>query len=180
MYLLPCTSCDAGIPVSPSQAGGQAQCPLCGASVDIPKLGELRLLAKVEETVDSKENLAGREASGARSIGFGLFAFLAAGCLLVGSFCGIRWFLTDVPLTSEQHIAELRQQYKAIEPAQLIREYEQMEKYGLELPEPYTYQIAANAKRDWGRNALIAGGLGSVCGLIAVLLAATARRKQAI
>jgi len=178
MYLISCPSCETTIPVSPAQAGDQTTCPDCSSSVDIPKLGELRLMPPAEQTADDRKNLAIVETSAARNFGFGLFAFIAAGCLLVGSYCGIRWFLTDVPVTTEQHIAELRTGYKMLDPALLIREYEEMEKYGLDLPKPYNYKIAENTKRAWGRNSLIAVSSGSVSLLAALLLGVTGRRKR--
>ena len=178
MHLLPCPTCGAQIPVSPSQAGDYSTCPGCKTSVAIPNLGELRKLPPADPTADDRQDSATLQTSAARSIGFGLLIFLAAGCLLVGGYCGIRWFLTDVPLTTERHIEELRTGLKSVEPAQLIREYEDMEKFGLDLPEPYTYQIAENSRLAWGRNAAVAASIGIVSVLIALMLAATGRKKR--
>jgi len=178
MHLIPCPNCDATIPVSPAQAGDQTVCPNCSSSVDIPKLGQLRLLPQAEQPSGDLGNPTIGETSVARNVGFGLFAFVAAGSLLVGGYCGIRWVLTEVPLTTEQHIAELRTEYKRLEPALLIREYEEMEKYGLDLPEPYNYKITENSKRAWGRNSLIAAGIGTAFFLAALLVGMTGRKKR--
>lgn len=144
----------------------------------IPKLGELRLLPNPDRSSAQPDDFVSAETSAARSFGFLLFACLAAGSLIVGGFSGIRWFLTDVPLTTDRHIEELRTALKTADPANLIREYEDMEKYGLELPEPYKYKIAENAKRAWGRNALVAAAIGLVALLIASILAMTGRNRR--
>jgi hypothetical protein len=178
MHLLPCPSCNGSIPVSPSQAGDRTNCPDCQAEVPIPKLGDLRLLPQAEETVQKADKFRANESSGVRSIGFGLFAFLAAGCLLVSGYCGIRWLLTDVTMTTDQHIAALRTEYKTLDPARLIREYESMEEFGLELPEPFPYKIVENAKRAWGRNALIAMGVGLFSFMTSIILGSTGRRQR--
>jgi hypothetical protein len=141
-------------------------------------LGELRLLPPADPAAHQAKNRPAEEASAVRSFGFGAFALITAGCLLVGGYCGIRWFFTDVPLTTEQHIAGLRDEFATMEPAGLIRVYEEMEEYGLELPEPYKYKIAENAKWAWGRNALIAAGIGLFSILMALILAAAGRPKQ--
>ena len=67
-----------------------------------------------------------------------VLGLIATACLLVAGFCGIRWSLIDVSGTTEQHIANYREQYKGLTAAELIREYEQMEKYGLDLAAPLT------------------------------------------
>lgn len=180
MHLLPCPSCDASIPVSPAQAGNQSNCPNCQSSVQIPKLGDLRLLPQTDQATNQSQNSELGDRSAARSFGFGLFAFAAAGCLLIGLYCGIRWFLTDVTMTTDKHIEQLRTEYRSLPPAKLIREYEAMEKFGLDLPEPYPYKITENAKQAWGRNTLIAAaaGLGSM--LLALILGASGRRKSTL
>ncbi len=180
MHLLPCTSCDNSFPVSPSQAGNQTPCPHCNATVDIPNLGALRLLPDADPAANETPRHLASETSAARRFGFGLFAFIAAGCLLVGGYCGIRWLLIDVPLTTEEHIAGMRDEYARMEPAGLIRDYEEMEEFGLELPEPYQYKIVENARSAWGRNTLIFGGVGLFSILMALVLAATSRGPQSL
>lgn len=177
MYLLPCSDCDESVPVTAAQAGGQTGCPHCGAALEIPNLGQLRQLAASEPPGAA---LPGHAASrqGGRQVGFALFAFVAAGAFLVSGYCGIRWIFTDVPMTTEEHIARLRVGYQSIEPARLINEYQEMEKYGLDLPQPFAYQAIAEARRAWGRNGLIAGAIGLV-GLVGAFLFGTAARQAA-
>lgn len=178
MHLLPCPACDTAVPISPSQAGDQTNCPNCQTEIQIPSLGDLRQLPLTEEALRKSASDSPGDSSVARSIGFGLFAFAAAGCLIVGGYCGIRWFSTDVTMTTDQHIEELRTQYKTLPPARLIREYESMEKYGLELPEPFAYKITENAHDAWRRNTFVAVGISLAFFLIAILLGSTGRQKS--
>lgn len=46
-YLLPC-SCGQTVPVGASQAGGTVRCGACEASLEVPRLGELRDLPTAE------------------------------------------------------------------------------------------------------------------------------------
>ena len=138
MHLLPCPECEASIPVSPSQAGDQATCPACQAAVPIPKLGELRQLP-LEGGQAAEADAAGPrelESSVWTRASFLLLGLLAVASLLIAGFCTIRWYLVEVVATSEQHVAQLREDYQGLSAAQLIREYEDIEKSGLDLPGP--------------------------------------------
>ena len=114
----------------------------------------------------------------ARSAGFLALGLIATACLLVAGFCGIRWVLIDVPNTTEEHIADIREQYRGLSAAELVREYEQMDRYGLELVMPYKYKELQIKKDSWGRNASIAATGGALAILGAFALAATGRRKR--
>ena len=179
MHLLPCPACNSQIPVSPSQAGDETNCPDCQAVVAIPRLGDLRQLPRDDQGEDQHAAAKGTETSAARSVGFGLFAFVAAGCLLVAAYCGIRWFLTDVGLSTEEHIAALRDEYKTLQPAKLIREYESMEEFGLELPEPFRYKVIENSKRSWGQSASVAATAGVAALITSWLIGFSGRRARA-
>lgn len=177
MHLLPCPSCQSSIEVSPSQAGDQAPCPSCHADVDIPKLGELRQLPLVEQqaTADAAPQ---SQTSAARSAGFLVLGLIATGSLLIAGFCGIRWVLIDVPNSTEEHISTLREQYKELSAAQLVREYEQMDEYDLDLSAPFEYKRIEKTKASWGRNASIAGTIG-ICAIMgAIGLAMTTQRNR--
>lgn len=177
MHQLPCPHCQAPIPVSPAQAGDQLTCPSCAGAVQVPKLGELRQLpleSAVPEPSPPPE--AGSLGGRAAWVSLGIVATVS---LLIAGFCGIRWALIDVPLNTEQHIAELRQQYETLPAAQLIREWEQMERYGIDLASPYSYQKVAAEKRAWGVNAAVAGVIGLLCMLIAAAIARAGRRHAA-
>lgn len=181
MHLLPCPNCQTPIPVSPSQAGNRMSCPSCQSDVDIPKLGELRRLSLAEEP-SSSPGAAGADKTDrsiARGTGFLVLGLIATASLLIAGFCGIRWVLIDVPTTTEGHIAEVREQYRDLTAAQLIREYEQMERYGIDLVTPYGYKKLQIEKDSWGRNASIAGAVGGLAFLGAFVLAITGGRNRA-
>ena len=86
----------------------------------------------------------------ARSAGFLVLGLIATASLLVAGFCGIRWVLIDVPNTTEEHIATYREEYRELSAAELIREYEQMDRYGIELVTPYKYKAIADQERTAG------------------------------
>jgi hypothetical protein len=104
---------------------------------------------------------------------------IAIASLLVAGFCGIRWVLIDVPNTTQEHIASMREQYRELSAAELIREYEQMDRYGIELVTPYNYKQLQIKKDSWGRNASMAGAVAGLAFLGAFALAATGRRTRA-
>jgi hypothetical protein len=155
MHLLTCPSCHTSIPVSPSQAGDQANCPACQTAVEVPRLGDLKKLPMAPDAPSLKPAKA---ASGG-------FLFLTLGligtaCLLVASYCGIRWALIDVPMTTEEHIAKFEAGYAEMSAAELIREYENMEEYGIELARPFFYKRDELKKSGWGNKAASAGAVG--------------------
>lgn len=181
MHLLPCPECEKQIPVSPSQAGDQATCSHCGQVVPIPKLGDLRQLPRAEET-DSSKAAAGttpREISTPRRAGFLLFGLVAVASLLVAGFCGIRWFLIEAPSTAETSLESVREGYATIPAAQLIREFEDMERLTLELTRPYDYKLQQNERRAWGTRASIAGAVAAIAVVGAGLTTVGTKRKSA-
>ncbi len=115
------------------------------------------------------------ETSSLQRAGFVVLSLIATASLLVAAFCGIRWSLIEVPATTDEHIAMYRVQYNNLSAAELIREYEQMDEYGLDLPGPYQYKTIELKKRKWGQNASIAAGIGGVAMLAACLLAVGGR-----
>jgi len=181
MHLLPCPHCDAKLSVAPSQAGDNMPCPECGQSVAIPSLGQIRQLPQAEQEASSTQSSGSAtqsDVSAIRRAGFLLFGLIAIGSLMIAAYSGIRWYLIDVPATTEEHIAMIREEYAEAPAAQLIREFEDMERYGLELATPYRYKVIENERNDWGQNASIAGAIGGVAVLGAVLMAGIGRRRS--
>ncbi|MGI9473383.1 MAG: hypothetical protein ACR2NZ_17705 [Rubripirellula sp.] len=176
MHLLPCPNCQTEIQVAPSQAGDSLTCPECQTEVAIPRLGDLRQLPRAEQS-ESEEPTTSAGASGPARGGFLALAGIALGSLLIAGYCGIRWGLIDVPATTDEHIAMIREQYASVPPAKLIREYEQMDRDGIDLGSPYTYKKIGLEKEGWGRNASIAGGVGFLALLGAAGLAAVGRKR---
>ena len=115
-------------------------------------------------------------AAGGSSFGFVAAALVATASLLVAGFCTVRWAIVDVPLTTEQHIAEYAEAYRSSSPASLIHEFEDMEKRGLELPARYNYKTLEVNKATWGRNALVAAAIAALAILIAAVLSITGKK----
>jgi len=164
MYLLPCPHCSSALTVSPSQAGGQVDCQSCGGLVVVPKLGELRQLPRSGEQASDgpSPGVATVDSPAGPRVGFAIAAVLATISLLIAGFSAVRWAMIDVPLSTPAHIAQFAEAYQTVEPAALIREFEQMEERGLELPLPYKYKTLELTKQAWGRNAVVAGILAGI------------------
>lgn len=175
MYLLPCPSCQTSITVSPSQAGDTTTCPACQSAIDIPKLGQLRQLDRAEQTPSA--TVGPREVSTGRQIGFMVLGLVAIASLLAAGFCGIRWALIEVPTTTDEHVAELREAYHTLSAAELIREYESMEKYGLDLGSPYKYKQIENEKKAWGNKATATAIVGGLAVIGAVIVGLVGRKR---
>ena len=186
MHLLPCPHCQTPFHVSPSQAGETVNCPACHAEVPIPKLGEIRQLPRAEESAARDRKVGGAASGGSlgsegslgRKITFGIAGIAATVSLLVASYCGIRWALVEVPSTTEDHIATVREELSKRTAAELIREYEDMDNRIIDLEAPFPYKRKAIEKAGWGRNASIAAALGSIALLVAVGCALGGRPKQ--
>ncbi len=177
MYTLPCPHCQHSIQVAPSQAGDELACPSCGAVNQIPKLGDLRQLPQTTANAGISGPPAG-EARVGRQIGFVVLSLLSLACLLIAVFCGIRWVNVDAPVTTEIHLQTIRDRYAELTPAELIREFEDLESYDLAIAAPYAYKQLRNRKNAWGRNALIATVFCVGCGITAMLLAGSGSKSK--
>ena len=177
MHRLPCPSCPHQLDVSPAQAGEQTTCPKCGQAVDVPKLGELRQLPQAEAS--TARSTPPREQPVGRRIAFVGMGLVAAAMLLIAAFCTVRWAMIDVPMTTESHIADVRERYAQLSGAQLIREWEDMEAYGVALAAPFEYRKIELTKQGWGRDALISGSIGLAALAVMVILGFTGRSSRA-
>ena len=153
-YLIDCPDCQFSQPVGTAQAGGEIACQSCGQPISVPRLGDLRQRPPAETTAPATKPT--RSGGGL----FLTFATLAALTILAASFCAVRWATIEVPATTDSHIAEVREAYPRASPAQLVREYEQINQYGIELPRPYGYHDAEVRSSRWRMGAIILGGVG--------------------
>ena len=177
MPLLPCLHCDQKISVAISQAGSTVTCPGCKQELQIPKLGELRQLAAQAESPDRSMSAnpsrgAVSEPNSGRRMMFAALLAIMGTAAMAGLFCLVRYLVIEVSVTTQTHLEEIEHVYKQVPAAQLVREWQQMEKYGLDVATPYAYKKMEIEKASWGRNTLIclavftvAGGLASVLGL---------------
>ncbi|TWU20551.1 hypothetical protein Pla52o_44290 [Novipirellula galeiformis] len=180
MYQLSCPHCQSVIAVSPSQAGDQTQCPSCGETVAIPRLRELRQLPQDEAQTASSDREAPpfEEPGFAQRIGTVALGLICTASLLIAGYCGIRWATIEVPMTTQRHVQEIREIYPTRNPAELLREYEQMEEASLELPSPYLYKKIQEDKDGWGHNAMIAGGISIFTLAGAIFFASSGRSRR--
>ncbi|QDT07658.1 hypothetical protein K227x_60860 [Rubripirellula lacrimiformis] len=176
MHLLTCPSCELSIPVANSQAGERITCSGCQRPIDVPTLGKLRQLPEADQPGADAGPPAGETGNG--SVGFAILGLIATGALLMAGFCGIRWALIEVPLTTEVHIEEFGKAYQGLDPAQLIREYEQMEEYGIDLGPRYKYKQIEDDKTRWGRSGLAAASVGLLAVLGAVAIGVSGRKRK--
>lgn len=112
-----------------------------------------------------------------RRVAFVTCSLLAVASLLIAGFCGIRWVLIKNVGSTAAHIESIRTEYAKVSAAQLVREFEDMDNLSLELTLPFSYKQIENKKRDWGQSASIAGAVGGIAFVAAVLTAGTRRRQ---
>lgn len=172
-YLLSCESCDTTLEVSPAKAGGQVECPSCNGSVPVPKLGVLRGLPVAQSGADQPP---------ARSSGGGQFVFAAMAaiallCFIAAGYCGIRWAMIEVPMTTEQNIADVEQKYAELPAANLVREWEDMEKYGMDLVGSFGYHVLQKQKDGWRNGAVATSGIGVLALVIGIATTTFSRKK---
>ena len=166
MHLFRCPHCQRDLPVSTTQAGETIRCEGCQAEVTLPRLGELRRLPAVDGGERQTADDAGPP-MGAR-VAFGIFGGVAAIALVVAAFAAVQALAVDVPRTTESHIEEIRETYSELTAAELIREYEDIQRYGIDLAIPLNYRVAELSRRKW----LVTGGFALGIALAASLVAA--------
>lgn len=177
MYQLTCPHCESDVPVSAAKAGDQVPCPQCDRSVNVPKLGELRQLPEAVAVGagsaggTSGAPVAGQAGlSGGRSMAFALLAFVSLVCMLGAVFCGINWATLDAPTTSQSHVAQAKEMYAQASSARLIREFEDITQYGVDIPTPYAYRVEELKKQAWLRNTLLFASGGLVAFSLAMVI----------
>ncbi|KAA5542238.1 hypothetical protein FYK55_15665 [Roseiconus nitratireducens] len=143
----------------------------------VPKLGELRQLPRVESAPQDRPPPPTAAPSVGANIAFIMLSLIAAAALLGAAYCGIRWALIEADENTETHMAEIAARYEKVDPSVLIREYEDMEEYSVDLVAPYNYKVVADEKRKWGWNAVIAGCVGLFCGIAGLLAASRSPGK---
>lgn len=183
MPLISCPSCDHEIPVVVSQAGSGVACPGCQKMIEIPNLGELKRLAAAEQIrsgidAESSRSAQSPDANSGRRVVFAGLMAIAGIAAIVGLFCFVRYLAVQVPATTETHIAEVEQMYHQVSAAQLVREWQQMEKFGLEAVAPYQYKVLAVEKANWGRNSLICLAVFLLCSVIGTIVARSDSRSR--
>ncbi|HBJ39130.1 MAG TPA: hypothetical protein DDZ51_31165 [Planctomycetaceae bacterium] len=144
--------------------------------IPVPKLGELRKLQS-QSAESAAKPPASSTATGQRTA-FALLMAIAAIAIVGASYCVVRYAAIEVPATSEDHIAEIEQLYSQMPDAQLVREWQEMEDFSPELASPYVYQLVAEEKSRWLRNALIGFAIAAVSGVIAFLSLSLGRTKD--
>lgn len=182
MPLLPCPHCDQKVSVAISQAGSQVKCQGCQQVIPVPKLGELKRIASeeaasgmVSESVAA--NAISSDSQAGKRVLFGGLLAIAGVAAIVGLFCLVRYLSVDVPATTEMHIAEIDQVFHQSPAAQLVREFQEMEKFNLDASAPYNYKKLEKEKSRWARNSLIAAGVLGLSMAVAIYLGLSDKRR---
>ena len=174
MPTLSCPHCSRPVEVATSRAGSDIQCPACDGTIAVPKLGELRQLEN-EQSAAPVATTSGR--IGGR-VAFAVLLAIAAIAASIAAFCLIRYATIAVPETTEGHIASIEQLYSELSAAQLVREWQEMEKFTPETTGPYGYQRVAAEKAGWLHQGLTALAVAAVATIIAVVLIALQPRQR--
>lgn len=178
MHQLPCPHCRATLKVETTQAGETITCPACGQPVPIPTLRDLRQLPPVEADRDPNPKTPPSGLGMGQRVAFGMLGAVALVGLLISGFCWVRWASVEVPITTEGHIEQLREMYADLNAAELIREYQDIDQFGVDLAAPMTYRVAEMTKNRWKRNALASGGVSTLAILAAAALVLLSRRRS--
>lgn len=164
MYLLSCPNCQSELPVTPAKAGEQLECPDCSVLVDVPNLGALRKLPRSESSAEGADSSTKVSSNPGATIAFAALSAIALAALLMAGYTGIRWAMIDASENTEIFLEQMDEEYKRIDAAVLIREFEDMEKFSLDLISPYKFHEVVLEKRRWGWNTVLAGIVAAVCG----------------
>lgn len=157
----------------------------------VPKLGELRRLPPSEES--PRDTIPrNNESSVGAGIVFAVLGLIAIASLLAAGYSGIRWATVKTsstteelpenneerPENTEEHLELMREILDKSPPASMIREFEDMEKFSLDITAPYGYKRMENEKTKWGRATLVSGLIGLVCVIGAIAAGASAGNKR--
>lgn len=155
MYQLTCPQCEAIQEVSAAKAGGEILCSGCQRPIAVPKLGDLRNLPPVTSAIaSSDETAATKGLSGGRSMAFAGLGLVCLIGLLGAAFCGVNWANTEAPMSTGKHLELLQEMYTEASSSQLIREFEEITEYGVDVPAPLMYRTMELQKLAWGQKAL--------------------------
>ncbi len=174
MPTLSCPHCSRPVEVATSRAGSDIQCPACDQTIAVPKLGELRQLEN-EQTAAPTAAAAGRIGS---RVAFAVLLAIAAIAASIAAFCLIRYAAITVPETTEGHIASIEELYSQLSAAELVREWQEMEKFTPDVTGPYRYQHIAAEKAGWLRQGLIGLAVAATAASIGVVLIALQPRRR--
>jgi hypothetical protein len=175
MPTLTCPHCSEPVEVAVSRAGAEVPCPACRQLVQVPKLGRLRELENAAGPTTPQASSGGPLVG--RRVAFASLLAIAAFAAAIAAFCLIRYATIETPYTSQEHIAEIDQMYPELPPAQLVREWQQIEQFHPDISGPHRYKIVANEKASWLRQGLIALTVAAIAALIATLLVWLPKRR---
>jgi len=175
MPFLPCPHCSAVIDVPVSRAGSELNCPTCQQLVAVPKLGELR---KLDEASNAEVAVAAMGSSTGQRAIFALLLAISAVSAVAGTYCLVRYFAIEAPISTEHHIAQVEQAYGQISGAELVREWQEMEKFAPELSNRYVYQAIADERSGWLTKAVIGFAVATATAILATLAVVLGRSKS--
>lgn len=172
MPTLSCPHCSRPVEVATSRAGSDIQCPACDQTIAVPKLGELRQLENEQAAASARSRTPAAVGRIGNRVAFAVMLAIAAIALCSAAFCLIRYAAITVPETTEGHIASIEEVYPQLSAAELVREWQELEKFTPDATGPYVYQHIATEKAGWLRQGLIGLAVAAVAALIAVVLIA--------
>ena len=175
MFLIQCPA-GHSFPVPAKAAGSIATCPTCGATRDVPKLGELRQCPRADQETPVKRRSA--IPMGAK-VAFAILMLVAIGTGLTSAFAAFRWQNLPVPVTEAEHIAEETKTLESYDAVRLLSAWEQLEAAGLGTQEPFYYQFLQDLKDGWKRVCLVTLGITVAAVLIAFAIVGFARTSTA-
>jgi len=170
MYRLTCPQCEAPQEVSAAKAGGEIVCVGCQQPIAVPKLGQLRELPMSAPNPEENAASAAIGLSGGRSMAFAALGLVSLLSLLGAAFCGVNWSTTEVLMTTQKHLATLEERYAESTASQMIREFEDITEFGVDIPAPLIYRDIELRKQAWGQKTVGFAGLSLVTFLTAIFI----------
>lgn len=171
MYQLTCPECQTANSVTPAKAGAEIACTQCDHPIAVPKLGELKQLPLAEgHTAKLRDESEPHGLVGGRSMAFAALGVVALLCFLGATFCAVNWMTIKVPMTTETHLTDLKKLYSVASSARLIREYEDITRYGVDIPQPYPYRLIELKKQAWGNKSVAFAGAGMLAAVASVVV----------
>jgi hypothetical protein len=111
---------------------------------------------------------------------FAALLVIAGTAAVAGMFGAVRYFAITVPATTQTHINEVQRLYKEVPAAQLVREWQYMEKYDLDVATHYTYKKLEIEKAGWGRNSLICLAVFAVATGLSILIGMSESKRKVV
>ncbi len=171
MYTFTCT-CGQGFPISPARAGQSVDCPHCGLSIDLPKLGEIKQLPPAEAS-ESKRTIA-KKWSKEQGIVFSLLGTLLVVLASIAGWSTYNWLRIPAQPTVQEFIENGQEELAQQNASELMKFWINFARPGIGPRYPPVYLQIHQYRTRWKRWAI---GFGIAASVVAVGMIVVSRKK---